>query len=107
MDHPLFAKLKSLVDEAQSLNDKPKDADLKLSVFQVSLFDEFDELAEGIDGADLFIGRMRSLLRVAEGEEAQVPDTLSRSALTRLRDSSGSRVCIKADLAGSSPMIWV
>lgn len=77
LDHPLFAKLKSLVDEAQSLNDKPKDADLKLSVFQVSLFDEFDELAEGIDGADLFIGRMRSLLRVAEGEEAQVPDTLN------------------------------
>ncbi|WP_404289320.1 DEAD/DEAH box helicase [Glutamicibacter arilaitensis] len=77
LDHPLFAKLKSLVDEAQALNDKPKDADLKLSVFQVSLFDEFDELAEGIEGADLFIGRMRSLLRVAEGEEAEVPDTLN------------------------------
>ncbi len=76
LDQPIFAKLKELVDEAQSLNDKPKDADLKLSVFQISLFEELDELAEGIDGADLFIGRMRSLLRVAEGGQAAVPDTL-------------------------------
>lgn len=77
LDQPLFAKLKSLVDEAQALNDKPKDADLKLSVFQVSLFEELDELAEGIDGADLFVGRMRSLLRAAEGDEAEVPETLN------------------------------
>lgn len=76
LDQPIFAKLKALVDEAQALNDKPKDADLKLSVFQISLFEELDELAEGIDGADLFIGRMRSLLRVAEGGQASVPDTL-------------------------------
>ncbi len=76
LDQPIFAKLKELVDEAQAMNDKPKDADLKLSVFQISLFEELDELAEGIDGADMFIGRMRSLLKVAEGAEAAVPDTL-------------------------------
>lgn len=73
LDNPMFAKLKELVDEAQALNDKPKDGDLKLSVFQISLFEELDELAEGINGADLFIARMRGLLRVAEGEEAEVP----------------------------------
>lgn len=76
LDQPIFAKLKALVDEAQALNDKPKEGDIKLTVFQVSLFEELDALAEGIDGADLFIARMRSLLRVAEGEEASVPDTL-------------------------------
>ncbi|WP_440101283.1 DEAD/DEAH box helicase [Glutamicibacter mishrai] len=77
LDQPLFAKLKALVDEAQALNDKPKDGDLKLTVFQISIFEELDELAEGIDGADLFIARMRSLLKVAEGEQASVPETLN------------------------------
>lgn len=77
LNQPLFAKLKALVDEAQALNDKPKEGDLKLTVFQISLFEELDELAEGIDGADLFIGRMRSLLKVAEGEQAMVPETLN------------------------------
>ena len=73
LDQPEFAKLKALVDEAQALNDKPKDGDIQLSVFQISLFEELDELAEGINGADLFIARMRALLRVAEGVEADVP----------------------------------
>ncbi|ALG28139.1 hypothetical protein AOZ07_03425 [Glutamicibacter halophytocola] len=77
LNQPLFAKLKALVDEAQALNDKPKEGDLKLTVFQISIFEELDELAEGIDGADLFIARMRSLLKVAEGEQASVPETLN------------------------------
>lgn len=77
LDQPLFAKLIALVDEAQALNDKPKEGDLKLTVFQISIFEELDELAEGIDGADLFIARMRSLLRVAEGKQAAVPATLN------------------------------
>src|SRR5690606_29897526 len=77
LNHPMFAKLKALVDEAQAMNDKPKEGDLKLTVFQISLFEELDEMAEGIDGADLFIARMRSLLKVAEAHHAEVPDTLN------------------------------
>lgn len=77
LNQPLFAKLKALVDEAQALNDKPKEGDLKLTVFQISIFEELDELAEGIDGADMFIARMRSLLRVAEGDQADVPESLN------------------------------
>lgn len=76
LDHPIFAKLKALVDEAQMLNDKPKDADLKVSVFQVSLFEELNDLADGIDGADVFVARMRSLLDIAGQEPPALPEGL-------------------------------
>lgn len=76
LDQPLFAKLKALVDEAQTLNDKPKNGDVQVSVFQVSLFEEFAELADGVDGADLFIARMRSLLDVAGAPQPPVPHAL-------------------------------
>lgn len=76
LDQPLFAKLKALVDEAQALNDKPKTADVQLSVFQVSLFEDFSELAQGVDGADLFVARMRSLLDIAGQPAAEMPSRL-------------------------------
>ncbi|WP_431711198.1 SNF2-related protein [Glutamicibacter uratoxydans] len=77
LDQPLFAKLKALVDEAQSLNDKPKNGDVQLSVFQVSLFEDFSDLAEGVNGADLFIARMRSLLNVADQPTPTIPRGLN------------------------------
>ena len=76
LDQPLFAKLKALVDEAQALNDKPKNGDVQLSVFQVSLFEDFSDLAQGVDGADLFVARMRSLLDIADQTEPEIPQGL-------------------------------
>ena len=77
LDQPLFAKLKALVDEAQSLNDKPKKGDVQLSVFQVSLFEDFSDLAQGVTGADLFIGRMRSLLDITDHPAPSIPQGLN------------------------------
>ncbi|GAB3621833.1 DEAD/DEAH box helicase [Glutamicibacter endophyticus] len=76
LDQPLFAKLKALVDEAQRLNDVPPEGDLRVTLMQVSLFGELDELAEGVDGADLFIARMRALLNIAEAPDPEVPAAL-------------------------------
>ncbi|WP_054820554.1 hypothetical protein [Arthrobacter sp. JCM 19049] len=107
LDHPIFAKLKALVDEAQMLNDKPKDADLKVSVFQVSLFEELNDLADGIDGADVFVARMRSLLDIAGQELQHCPRACRPScAPTSWRGSAGSHGSTAADSAGSWPMTW-
>ncbi|GAB2891494.1 SNF2-related protein [Neomicrococcus lactis] len=74
LEHPLFDKLKELVSEAQSLQDKPHE--LKITRYQASLWDEFDELATKSESPDSWNAHVSGLLSLAEKSEISVPSNL-------------------------------
>ncbi|APF40594.1 DEAD/DEAH box helicase [Neomicrococcus aestuarii] len=75
LEHPLFDKLKELVAEARSLQDKPNE--LKLTRYQASLWDELDELATQSEAPDSWNAHVSGLLALSESDEIEVPANLN------------------------------
>ncbi|MFJ6418378.1 SNF2-related protein [Paeniglutamicibacter sp. NPDC091659] len=78
LDNPLFEKLRDLVAEAGALRDmKDKDADLSITQYQLSLWEELDALAVHIEGPDAWASSLGALLNLKDSAPAQLPDTLN------------------------------
>lgn len=75
LEHPLFDKLKELVSEARTLQDKPHE--LKITRYQASLWDELDELATKSEAPDSWNAHVSGLLALAEAPEVPVPANLN------------------------------
>ncbi|WP_372698425.1 SNF2-related protein [Arthrobacter sp. JSM 101049] len=71
LEHPLFDKLRELVAEAGALNDK--NADLQITRYQASLWEELEELATVVEGPDSWFAGVNSLLNVAEADPPALP----------------------------------
>ncbi len=77
LEDPLFEKLRHLVAEAGALRDmKDKDADLSITQYQVSFWEELDALAANIEGPDAWATSLGSLIKLNDADPAQLPDTL-------------------------------
>ncbi len=60
LDHPDLIRLRDLIAEARELDDTPRPGRARVNRFQVSLFDDLDDVAE-LRGADAWRGRLAAL----------------------------------------------
>ncbi|MFL4473706.1 DEAD/DEAH box helicase [Paeniglutamicibacter sp. MACA_103] len=75
---PLFDKLRALVSEAGGLRDmKDKEADISLTPYQFSMWEELEDLASRIEGPDAWVGALNSLVNLKTTEVADLPGTLN------------------------------
>ncbi|MGL3807749.1 SNF2-related protein [Paeniglutamicibacter sp. R2-26] len=78
LDNPLFEKLRALVAEAGALRDmKDKDADLSITQYQLSLWEELDALATHLEGPDAWATSLGALINLKDAAPAQLPATLN------------------------------
>ncbi|MDN6299426.1 MAG: DEAD/DEAH box helicase [Micrococcaceae bacterium] len=71
LEHQLFDRLRDLVAEAGTLNDK--NSDLQITRYQASLWEELEELATVTEGPDSWYAGVNSLLDVAEADPPALP----------------------------------
>ncbi|WP_411734392.1 SNF2-related protein [Paeniglutamicibacter sp.] len=75
---PLFDKLRALVSEAGGLRDmKDKEADISLTPYQFSMWEELEDLASRIEGPDAWVGALNSLVNLKTTAVADLPPTLN------------------------------
>ncbi|NKG21602.1 MULTISPECIES: DEAD/DEAH box helicase [Paeniglutamicibacter] len=78
LSDPLFDKLRELVSEAGGLRDmKDKEADISLTQYQFSLWEELEDLASHVEGPDAWISALNSLVNLKTTEVADLPPTLN------------------------------
>lgn len=77
LENPLFEKLRALVAEAGALRDmKDKDADLSITQYQLSMWEELDALATHLEGPDAWASSLGALLNLKDSAPAELPGTL-------------------------------
>ena len=75
LDHPELERLRKLIEEARSLQDKPSD-ELRLSPFQASLWDELQALGIVTEQAEAWGNSIRGLLDVQYVPKVPLPKNL-------------------------------
>ncbi|MFC3184486.1 DEAD/DEAH box helicase [Pseudoglutamicibacter albus] len=76
LDQPLFHQLRSLIEEANMLKENPKDP-LRITRYQVNLWDELAGLATEVSGTDSWYAAISGLATGSEkASEIPVPDTV-------------------------------
>ena len=76
LDQPLFHQLRSLIEEANMLKENPKDP-LRITRYQVNLWDELAGLATEVSGPDSWYAAISGLATGSEkASETPVPDTV-------------------------------
>ena len=73
LEQPLFEKLRALVAEASQLNDNKKDP-LRLTRYQVSLWEEFESLATTVEGPDSWHAAIAGLANLGQGEQVDLSE---------------------------------
>lgn len=76
LEQPLFEKLRALVSEASQLTDNKKDP-LRLTRYQVSLWEEFEALATTVEGPDSWHAAISGLAKLGQGERVDLPDDIN------------------------------
>ncbi|PQZ88167.1 helicase [Arthrobacter sp. MYb227] len=77
LDNPLFEKLRALVAEAGTLRDmKDQEADLSITQYQLSMWEELDALATHIEGPDAWASSLGSLVKLQDADPAILPSAL-------------------------------
>jgi superfamily II DNA or RNA helicase len=76
LDQPLFEKLRALVSEASQLTDNKKDP-LRLTRYQVSLWEEFENLATNVEGSDAWTSAISGLANLGQDAPVDLPSGLN------------------------------
>ncbi|MDR1635543.1 MAG: DEAD/DEAH box helicase [Bifidobacteriaceae bacterium] len=71
LDHPVFLRLARLIEEAAKLSDRP--GKLRIGRFQASLWQDLEETAGGIEGAERWRASMAELRGLAEATPSSEP----------------------------------
>jgi len=88
LEQPLFEKLRALVTEASQLTDNKKDP-LRLTRYQVSLWEELEALATTVEGPDSWHTAISGLAQLGQGVAATLPETVN--AILRPYQEEGFR----------------
>lgn len=88
LEQPLFEKLRALVAEASQLTDNKKDP-LRLTRYQVSLWEEFEALATNVEGPDAWHAAIAGLANL--GQDLQIPEPDDLNATLRPYQHEGFR----------------
>ncbi|WP_394161923.1 SNF2-related protein [Galactobacter valiniphilus] len=75
LEQPLFEKLRALVTEASQLTDSKKDP-LRITRYQVSLWEELESLATTVEGPDSWHAAISGLANLGQGLEVDLPSSV-------------------------------
>ncbi len=75
LEQPLFEKLRALVTEASQLTDSKKDP-LRITRYQVSLWEELESLATTVEGPDSWHAAISGLANLGQGLQVDLPSTV-------------------------------
>ncbi|HYI55979.1 MAG TPA: DEAD/DEAH box helicase [Microlunatus sp.] len=95
LDNPALDRLRELIEEAQSLQDRDRPEQLRISRFQTALWDELTQVAVVMGQADAWQEAVRALVApdgdasVADADPVAVPTTMRAELRPYQRDGFG------------------